>query len=610
MPVGLGDLLDAHSPKSVSVPEWKTMKKTIILFYFLSGCTSIFRANEVSTLGLNEPVSVVHQSVNDRASYEAFGKNVAIATQGRYATEAARDILKKGGNLIDAAIAASFVISVERPHSTGIGGGGFMIIRDVERNQTYAVDFRERAPLASTRDMYLDSNGEVIAKKSVDGIFAVGVPGLVAGLFEIHKKLGRLPWRKLLDPAISLADRGFEVYPSLEKALQARKNVLQQNHDARRIFLRPDGGSLQIGDKLIQKDLARTLRLVARSGAKAFYKGKIANSIVKTSRKQGGILAEKDLDQYQVKWRTPVVGRYKGLEVLSMPPPSSGGTHVVQILNILDGDDLAKHGFANAKTIHLKAAAMQHAFFDRAQFLGDPDFNPGMPIAQLTSKNYANHIRSSIQTRHAKSADELPMSPRPELRHESNETTNFSMMDEKGNAVVSTQTINGWMGSGVVAEGTGILLNNEMDDFSAKPGASNLYGAIGSDANSVAPQKTPLSSMSPTLVLKGKVPIMAVGAPGGTRIITCVAQTIINYIDHHFSLYDSIDTVRFHHQWLPDQLTIESPGMGSKIQMDLESVGYKVKMDKVPCIVNGVVREGEKLNSVADPRDIGSAWAD
>lgn len=577
------------------------MRYFVVLLLFSSACSTIQRASEAPPLALQ-------QVEEERNFYEATGRTFVVATQGVAATEAAKKAFRQGGNIIDAAVAASFAISVERPQSTGLGGGGFLLYRVAKTGEIYAIDFRERAPLKATEKMYLDAKGEVIPNRSLDGILAVGVPGLVAGLLEVHERWGRLPRAKVIEHAKNLAESGMTVYPYLAKALADRKEVLARYSATAKIFLKENGEPLQIGDNLVQKDLAKTLDLIAQKGSKAFYDGPIAEAIVVTSRAQGGLLTRQDLRTYEVKWRRPVRGHYKGYEVVSMPPPSSGGTHVIEILNILEGDSLRKLGFDSADAIHLKAAAMQQSFADRATYMGDPDFNPHIPLDGLLSKTYARKIREGIDLARAKSADEVKAGNAYD--YESSDTTHFSIMDSDGNVVVSTQTINGWMGSGVVVPGTGILLNNEMDDFSAKPGAANLFGAIGGAPNAIAPRKTPLSSMAPTIVLKDEKPVLALGAPGGTRIITCVAQTVINFLDFGFPLYDSVSAVRMHHQWQPDILTIEAPGLSPQTTQELERKGYKLRIGDVPCRVNAVAREGSTLKGVADPRDLGSAWGD
>lgn len=549
----------------------------------------------------------VRQSTSERAGYEASGRKFVVATQGVKATAAARRVIENGGNIIDAAVAASFVISVERPQSTGLGGGGFLLYREAKSGKIFAVDFRERAPLRATEKMFLDAKDQVIPGKSQNGILSVGVPGLVAGLMEIHERFGSLPREKLVHPSIELAENGFQVYPALAAALKDRREILASFPASAAVFLKKDGSPLKEGDLLIQKDLAGTLRAIAKNGRDGFYRGPVARKMLRASEKEKGLLGARDFETYKVRWREPVRGTYRGHEVVSMPPPSSGGTHVIEILNILENDDLRSLGFGSADAIHLEASAMQQAFADRARYMGDPDFSPDIPLKGLLSKDYAASIRRGIDPKRAKSADQVQAGDAP--AYESSETTNFVMMDDQGNVVVSTQTINGWMGSGLVAAGTGVLFNNEMDDFSAKPGASNLFGAIGGTPNAIAPRKTPLSSMAPTIVLRDGKPVLALGAPGGTRIITCVAQTMLNYLDFKLPLYESVTALRLHQQWKPDRLDLETPGFGDAVQKRLEERGHRPQLANIPCRVNAAARENDRLLGVADPRDLGSSWA-
>lgn len=553
------------------------------------------------------PLAVV-QNEAERLDYEAAGSQYAIATQGRAAAIAADRMYALGGNIIDAAVAASFAISVERPHSTGIGGGGFLLFHEAATGKTYAVDFRERAPLLATRNMYLDAKGEFAPDRSLNGILAVATPGLVAGLVEIHEKWGKLKLAQVIEPAAELAEKGFPVYPALGSALERRKEVLALDPEAKKIFLRSDGSALTSGELLVQKDLAGTLRKIASHGKKGFYSGATGRSMLDFFQKQGGLIRQKDFSDYRVKWRAPVKGNFQDVEIFSMPPPSSGGIHVLQILNVLENDPLKQLGALSAGSIHRVAASMQLAFADRAVYPGDPDFVK-VPTEWLTSKSYARARRSLIDDKSARASSEIQAGTPPSDGH--NETTHFSIMDKAGNAVASTQTINFSFGSGVVVPGTGILLNDEMDDFSGKAGAANAYGAIGGEANSIAGGKTPLSSMSPTIVMKNGRPIVAVGAPGGTRIISCVAQTLLNYLTFGLSAYESVAAVRFHHQWQPDELQVDSPGPGNSVVSELERMGWKVSVapGMVFCRVELVTREGDTLRAVSDPRDYGHSIA-
>lgn len=541
---------------------------------------------------------------SDLASTEASGRKYAISTQGKVSTQAAEAMFEKGGNLIDAFVAASFTLAVERPQSTGISGGGFLIFFEAEKQQTHAVDFRERAPARATKNMFLDRSGKPDSRLSQDSILAAGVPGFVAGLFEVHQKFGKLPWAVVLEPSIELAEKGFPVYPNLAKALRARTPVLKTDPSARAVFLNEKGEAWPEGHWLVQKDLARSLRLIAQGGKKGFYEGPIRKAFVEMSRKHRGRLSDKDFENVRVVWREPVQGEFQGHRVVSMPPPSSGGVHVIQFLNFFEQEDLKALKPLSTDAIHLAAASLQQSFADRAVYLGDPDFVQ-VPTAELISKQYSKARRAEISRNSARASSAVKAGS----VEESTETTHLSIIDADGNAIASTQTINGWMGAGLVVPGTGIVLNNEMDDFTAAPGASNLFGAVGGEANSVAPGKTPLSSMSPTLLFKDGKAVLSVGAPGGTRIISCVAQTILNYTGYRMSLSDAVGAVRYHHQWQPDILFLDPPGPGERVVQELKERGHQVKLEMVPCNVMAVSREGSLLRAVADPRDIGTGAA-
>lgn len=572
----------------------------------LSALLVLFISTNCQTTSSRHGVIRTANERPDHASAEARGTQYVVSTQGRFATQAAEKMFALGGNIIDATVAASFAVSVERPQSTGIGGGGFMLYHEAQSGKTYAIDFRERAPLAATKDMYVGKDGVANTALSQNGALAVAVPGLVAGLLEIHKKFGSLPLEKVLQPAIELAETGFPIYEEFHRALEYRANELKKDPSAKSIFLNAQGQVPAVGTLLIQKDLAKTLRLIAKKGKDGFYAGSVANSMVRFSQSHKGLLTHKDLKTYEVKWREPLSGQFYDYQVYSMPPPSSGGIHVIQFLKFLENDALSQDGVLSKKAIHLAASALQSSFADRATYLGDSDF-VSVPVSGLTSSQYIKARRSEISLKRARKAGEVKAgNPLP---YESTDTTHLSLMDAQGNAVSTTQTINGWMGAAVVAPGTGVVLNNEMDDFSAQEGSANLFGAIGGKSNAIAPKKTPLSSMSPTILLKEGKPVMAVGAPGGTRIISCVAQTILNYIEFKMPLYDSIASVRYHHQWQPDVLYIDPPGPRPEVLQELKTMGYDVRMEPIPCNVMAVTREGSTLHGVADPRDIGTSVA-
>ncbi len=547
---------------------------------------------------------VVHVKIaadEKKADHEAFGKKYMMATQGRHSTLAGKKMFELGGNAVDAAVAISFTISVERPQSTGLGGGGFMLIKTPEMDIPLALDFREKAPSKAYSKMYLDKKGEVIKNKSLVGIFAVGTPGLVAGVLEAHQKFGKLPLETVMRPAIELALSGLKIYPELDKALKAKEKVLKSFPSSKKIFFKGEN-VLTLGDILVQKDLAKTLKTISKKGHKGFYESWVSKKIIETSEKYGGLITQNDLRQYDVKYREVIKGIYKDYSLFSMPPPSSGGIHVIQILNILENDDLKKYGPHDTQAIHLLSSAMQQAFADRAKYLGDSDFVE-VPVQHLTSKKYAKEIRH----RFSESAKKFKNIKAGDFK-EHDETTHFSVADHLGNMVVSTQTINGWFGSGLVAEGTGIVLNNEMDDFSTKVGAINLFGAVGGEKNLVSPMKRPLSSMSPTIILKNNKPLLALGTPSGTRILTCVASVILNYIEYELPLYESVSAVRYHHQWHPDEIRVDEPGFSNRVYKQLERKGYKINEKNLGCKVQAISYENGVLHGVSDPRGQGMSY--
>lgn len=585
-----------------SVPAMKLRN-----FAYLAGFVGLLLGLPACQSPGPRPTLLAQRATADRRTTEASGKEYAISTQGKASTQAAEQMYQAGGNMIDAAVAASFTIAVERPHSTGISGGGFLLFRDAKTKKIHAVDFRERAPLKATEGMFLGSNGKAVPRKSIYGPLSVAVPGMVAGLYEIHQKFGKLPWEKVLQPAIQLAEQGFPVYPSLHGAMLNERKNLAEDPAARKIFLDPKMQAWPEGKILIQKDLAATLRKIAKEGKKGFYEGSVGARIVNYMNKNHGLISKQDFAEYKVIWRTPVEGEFKGYKIFSMPPPSSGGIHVIQFLNFLENDNLAKAGPLSKQAIHLEAAALQSAFTDRAQYLGDPDFWK-VPVKGLTSKEYSRKRRSEVNLDKARTASEIMYGdPEP---YESTETTHLSIMDKDGNAVATTQTINGYFGAGVVVPETGIVLNNEMDDFSAQVGAQNLFGAVGGKANAIVPKKTPLSSMSPTIVMKNDIPVMSLGAPGGTRIISCVAQTIFNHLEFQLPLFDSVAMIRLHHQWKPDVLTIDPPGPDYDTRLALEQMGYNVEIESVPCYTMAISRDVNGLmTAVSDPRDSGMSLA-
>jgi gamma-glutamyltranspeptidase/glutathione hydrolase len=570
----------------------------------LSGCSRPKpSADPVSSISA-EAAQIV---LAPREQVEARGRKWVVSTQGRATTEIAREVLQKGGNLIDASIAASFAISVERPHSTGIGGGGFLIYHEAITGKNFVYDFRERAPAKASPKMYLDSKGSVIEGLSVTGAKSVAVPGLVRGLKALHARFGQKPWSDLVEPAARLAENGFPVYRTLASAMKSEQENLKKFKASREVFLHSDGTPYREGELLVQRDLARTLRTLGKD-PEDFYKGEIAKKIIATLSAGKGILTAKDLESYPVKERNALEADWKGYRVVAMPPPSSGGVHVVQILKMLEGDDLKKAGFWSKESIHLIASAMQQAFADRAKYLGDPEFTK-VPVQGLMDEAYLKGLRSKFKNDRARTQAEVaPGMVDPSKDHF--ETTHFSMMDDEGNCVVSTQTINGGFGSKVTVDGTGIVLNNEMDDFAAKVGVKNIFGATAvSDANEVQPGKTPLSSMSPTILLKNGKPVLALGAPGGTRIITGVVQTILNHVVFEKDLFESVAAPRIHQQWTPDQLTVENQEVSTKTLQGLRDLKWKIKRMPGQSNVMAVARDGDTLIGVSDPRDAGTSAA-
>ncbi len=533
------------------------------------------------------------------------GKDYVISSQGTYSTKAGAKMYELGGNAIDAAAAVSFCISVERPQSTGIGGGGFLVFKSPDMKTPVTFDFREKAPLLADSKMFLDKKGKEIEGKSLNGVFAGGVPGLVAGIVEIHQKFGKLPLATVMQPAIELAEQGFQIYPGLAMALKIREQVLRQFPATVKIFFNKEGQLLGEGELLVQSDLAKTLKTIAKKGRDGFYKGWVADAIVAEERRRGGYIRYNDLNRYNVVERTPVTGTYKDYEIYSMGPPSSGGIHVIQILNILEPLNIGHYGVQGAKAIHYTASAMQQAFADRARYLGDMDF-VRVPLRELTSKEYAKTIREKIPSDRALTKDEVL--PGKFDGHESTETTHFSIMDKEGNMVASTQTINGFMGSGLVIPGTGIILNNEMDDFATKVGAKNLFGAVGGKNNLVESEKRPLSSMSPTLVLKKGKPVLAVGTPSGTRILTCVAQTILNYIEHGEPLLNAVSAIRYHQQWYPDELRVGTYGLKKEEEDELRKMGHTINHKNLGCRIQAIAMEEGQIIGVSDPRGRGLAF--
>ena len=473
-----------------------------------------------------------------------------------------------------------------------------MVVHHAQSGKNVALDFREVAPLKATRDMYLDAQGNVIDGKSLYTPYAVGVPGTVAGLEHALKNWGTLPLARVIAPAIALAEQGFPVSETLAKVLQQEKNTMARWPATRAIFWK-NGAPLQRGDTLVQKDLGQSMRLIGQQGAKVFYEGAIAQKIAAEMAPHPGALTLQDLREYKVVERAPTRGTYRGYEIITMPPPSSGGPHLVQMLNMLEPLPLAQWGPNSAQTIHYLVESMKLAYADRAEYLGDPDF-VRIPLKGLTSKRYAAALAQGIAPNVARSSQSIK--PGQPQAYESDQTTHYSVVDKAGNAVAVTYTLNTNFGSGIVATGTGILLNNEMDDFSAKPGVANAYGLVGGDANAVAPKKRPLSSMTPTMVLKDGQPMLVTGSPGGARIITTVLQTLINTIDFEMNPAEAAATPRVHHQWTPDELRIEK-GLSPDTIALLKQRGHNVVLKPAMGRTQTIQRRGGMLYGASDPRN-------
>ena len=501
----------------------------------------------------------------------ARARHGMVASTSEIASRVGVEIMQRGGNAIDAAVAVGLALAVTWPPAGNIGGGGFMMIRRAN-GDTEVVDYRERAPLAASRDMYLDKNGDVIKGASTVGYKAAGVPGTVAGLSLALKRHGKLKWSDVIEPARKLAADGFTMSYHLARNLQGTetKKLLAQFPDSNRIFLR-DGKYYEEGERIVQPELAATLARIKEKGPREFYEGKTAQMIAEDMKANGGLITEQDLKQYEPTVRKPLVGTYRGYEIVTMPPPSSGGAALLEMLNILEHYKLTELGPGSSDTIHLLVEAQRRAFADRAEFMGDADFVK-VPVEGLISKKYAADLAKTIDPERATPSEKV-RAGKPAV-YESTQTTHFTVIDEEGNVVSNTYTLNGGYGSGVTARGTGVLLNNEMDDFTSKPGVPNAYGLLQSENNAIAPRKRPLSAMTPTIVLKDGKVWFAIGSPGGPTIINTVLQVIVNVIDFGMNIQQAIDAPRFHHQWMPDRLDSEPLGINRDTRAALEKKGH------------------------------------
>ncbi len=526
------------------------------------------------------------------------------------ASEVGLSILKKGGNAVDAAVATTLAISVVEPFAAGIGAGGFLLFRQASTGSLKALDFREKAPLKATSTLYLDSQGKVRPNASTDGFLSVGVPGTIAGLIEVQRRYGRLPWSTVVTPAVGLAERGFIVSDRFFQATQERLAMLNSNPAARAIFTR-GGQPLNSGDRLIQKDLGRTLSILAKNPAD-FYTGQIADRMTRDIQRNGGLITLEDLKTYRPTWRSPVCGSFNQMQVCSMPPPSSGGVHLIQLLNLWSGAKLESQPWHSPDTLHFMAESMKIAYADRAIHLGDPDFIK-VPVAALIDPAYAARRRSEIKMDRARAAAEVKAASPEMLRgfakkSESTETSHLTVVDPDRNVVSLTFTVNLGFGAGVVAAGTGIVLNDEMDDFAIAPNTPNAFGLVGQQANAIAPGKIPLSSMTPTIVTEQGRLKLAVGSPGGSTIITTVFQILLNSLVYKMDAGQAVSAPRIHNQWLPDQLRVEKNGFNSITLKALQAKGQVVEERSPWGNANLIiVKPDNTLEGAADPRGEGSA---
>lgn len=531
-----------------------------------------------------------------------WAKHGMVASQETLASRTGVEILKQGGNAVDAAVAVAFSLAVTLPRAGNIGGGGFMLVHIAKENKTIAIDYREMAPSKAKKNIFLDENGDAVEKLSREHGLAVGVPGTVMGMSLALEKYGTMTLAQVTAPAIKMAQEGINITPDLAQSLAGLKRRMAQWPTTAAIFYKADGSDYQVDDILKQPELAHSLSLIAEKGTKGFYEGETATKLINAVKDAGGIMTLDDLKNYKVVEREPVRGEYRGYEVVSMPPPSSGGVHIIEMLNVLQQFPIDKLGHNTAQTIHLMAETMKYAYSDRSEYLGDPDFYK-VPVTALTSKDYAHKIASQIAMNKVTPSAEIK--PGKLAPYESDQTTHFSVVDKWGNAVSNTYTLNFSYGSGLVAKGTGILLNNEMDDFSAKPGVPNGYGLVGGDANAVEGNKRPLSSMSPTIVMKDGKPFLVTGSPGGSRIITTTLQIIMNVIDHGLNIAEASNAARVHHQWQPDELRVESSFNRDTISL-LEAKGHKVKVQSAMGSTQSIMVTEQGIFGASDPRHSGS----
>ena len=567
------------------------IKKIIYAVIFL---TLTFKNLFANTLPIIEYSSINHPVIS---------KTGMVVSQRHLASEVGAEILKKGGNAVDAAVATGLALAVVLPRAGNLGGGGFMVVYLKDKDKTITIDYREKAPLEAHRDLFLDENGNYDKQKAQFSLLSAGVPGTVAGLYLALKKYGTMTWQQVLAPSIKLAEEGFEIPYDLANILASPryKKRLSSNDAAAKSYYKKDKSNYQAGELLKLPDLAWTLKQLSANGPNAFYKGEIAKKIVKEMKRNKGLISAKDLENYEAIERLPVEGTYKDYKIISMPPASSGGVHLIQMLNMLEEFPIKDMGFGSADSIHILAEVMKRAYADRSKHLGDMDFYD-VPFS-LMSKGYASLLNKSISV-NSRTASKNVFAGDP-YPYESPDTTHFSVMDQYGNVVSNTYTLNFSYGSGIMIPGTGMLMNNEMDDFSSKPGVPNGYGLLGSEANSIESNKRPLSSMTPTIIFKDDKPYLVLGSPGGSRIITTVLQVALNVMEHGMNVAQAVNSPRIHHQWLPETLMIEK-GFGPDTEKLLEEKGYKLYPSSTMGSVQAILKDGEYFYGAADPRRPGS----
>ena len=563
------------------------IKQFYLSLYSLLLATSISAAEDV--LPIMDYNSIDHP---------AIGTGGMVVSQRKMASQVGAEILRNGGNAVDAAVATALALAVVLPRAGNLGGGGFMLIYSKDLQKTVAIDYREMAPAKASRDMFLNNKGNYDRKKAQFSLLSAGVPGTVAGLYHALQKYGTLSWDKVLEPAINLAENGFVVSQDLASVLSNYKNRLTSNAATANAYYKKNQTPYKAGEVIKLPDLAWSLKELKRQGPEAFYQGQIAAKIVSEMEKNGGLITLEDLANYKVMERVPLKGTYKGFDIVSMPPSSSGGVHLIQMLNMLEPFSLNEMGFGSAQSIHLMAEVMKRAYADRSKYLGDTDFVK-VPLKGLTSKSYAKALLKEISFSEVKASKDIDHgNPLP---YESPDTTHFSVMDDQGNVVSNTYTLNFSYGSGIVIPGTGILMNNEMDDFSSKKGVPNAYGLVGFEANEIQGRKRPLSSMTPTIVFKDKKPFLVLGSPGGSRIITTVLQVVLNVLEHQMNVKQAVISPRIHHQWLPDVLLMEE-GFSSDTLSLLKAKGHTIRPSRTMGSVQAIVSKGDYFYGAADPR--------